>query len=92
MAVQIVRRPGVDVEFVDAFASRKWILDHVADEIRLTGQPHPKVYLLGKDFVETFDVHAMTTREPGAHIDGRRWWMALREYQTNEPIEPGAIA
>lgn len=69
MAIQLVRRPGVDsVNFEDAAASRAWIRDHVRDEVKVKGQVHPKVYLLGKGFVETFDLDAMSRKEPGADL------------------------
>jgi hypothetical protein len=117
----------VDVNFADPFASRAWIRNLVRQEIQLRGQPHPKIYLLGKNFVETLDLDSMSRREPGAHLgrtfqdlrrrnnvqrcfvvlggqgadpmgvmhhiavvfeeldvaDGRRWWLAIQEYQVD---------
>jgi hypothetical protein len=127
MAIQLVRRPGVGVDPTDAAASRAWVMEHVRQEVVLIGQPHPKIYLLGKDFLETFDVDAMRKQDPGAHLgctfqllrrlgnvercflvmgaegtdaqgkdrywavvfeeregtDGRLWWMAMLEYETD---------
>jgi len=125
MAIQLVRRPGVDgVDLADAAASRAWVRGHVRDQVMVKGQPHPKVYLLGDGFMETFDLDAMAKSDPGADLgrtfqllrrranlqrcflvlgakgvdadgvehtwavifeevdvaDGRRWWMAMLEY------------
>lgn len=43
-------------------------MEYVREQIKLLGQPHPKVYLLGKDFVEMLDVDAMRKREPDVHL------------------------
>ncbi|MEQ1505574.1 MAG: hypothetical protein ABMB14_25295 [Myxococcota bacterium] len=133
MPTQLVRRPGVDVNFRDPAASRAWITEHVRQEIKVRGQPLPKVYLLGADFVETLDLSAMSRQDAGAHVgmtfqlvrrrnnvercflvlglqgtdpagivhtwavvfeeldtaDGRRWWLAMLEYETDSATALG---
>lgn len=68
MAVQLARRPGLNVPWRDDDAARTWIRDHVGEEILTRGEPHPKIYLLGTDFVETLDIDAMLRKEVGAHV------------------------
>ncbi len=68
MVIQLVRRPGVDVDHRNPVASRAWIRRHVLEELRRIGQPHPKLYLLGDGFVETLDLDAMTRQDPDASL------------------------
>ena len=68
MPLQLVRRPGVEVDFGDPAASRAWLLDLVTQEIRLRGNPWPKIYLLGKGFVESLDLHELLLQDPTAHV------------------------
>ena len=68
MSVQLARRQGLAVDPADADASRAWICAHVRDEIVLRGQPHPKIFLLGRGFFDSLDLDAMGRRDPGAHV------------------------
>lgn len=77
MAIQLVARPGLPgVDFANPAASRAWICAHLREEVTLRGQPHPKVYLCGAGFIETFDLDAMARREPGC--DPGMTFQALR--------------
>lgn len=68
MAVQLARRQGLRVDPDDAAASRAWVCEHVREEIVLRGQPHPRIYLLGRGFVDMLDLDAMSRRDPGADV------------------------
>ena len=67
MSVPLQRHPfSADVN--DADEVRVALMDEIRTELRLRGEPHPRVYLVGDGYVDTLDLHRVATTEPDAHL------------------------
>lgn len=67
MSVPLQRQPfSADVH--DADEVRIALMDEIRTELRLRGEPHPRVYLVGDGYVDTLDLHRVATTEPDAHL------------------------
>lgn len=67
MALSLVRAAH-SVDVYDASATRDWLKDRIRQEIRLKGQPHPKILLIGDGHEEWLDLDAMAKQDRGADI------------------------
>lgn len=77
MSIPLVRRPGLPIDLNDPAASRAWVMERVRHQVQARGQARPQVWMLGWDFVETLDLVAVRTRDPGAHLGST--FQALRQ-------------
>lgn len=65
--MHLERRP-FDADVHDPDEVREALMAHVHAEIRLAGEPHARLYLIGDGHVDTLDLEALITDEPGAHV------------------------
>ncbi|MEQ1504302.1 MAG: hypothetical protein ABMB14_18825 [Myxococcota bacterium] len=69
-------RWNIDVDTKDAAEPRTWLMERVRQEVKLKGEPHPKLILLFTDHEEVFDLDAMAKKDRGA--SGGATFQALR--------------
>jgi len=75
MPITLERHPiPVDVHDIDGV--RAWLMDRIRTEVKLKGQPYPKIFLLADGYEETFDLNAMAASQPEA--DAAATFQALR--------------
>jgi hypothetical protein len=69
-------RRNIDVDTQDAEQTRTWLMARIREEVRLKGEPHPRLILLFADHEEVFDLDAMAKKDRGA--SGGATFQALR--------------
>ncbi len=63
-----LQRHSFSADVNDAEDVRIALMDEIRTELRLRGEPHPRVYLVGDGYVDTLDLHRVATTEPDAHL------------------------
>lgn len=67
MAIRLDRR-AFDADVHDPTEVREALMTLVQTEVRLRGEPHPRLYLTREGCIDALDLNALSTREPDAHV------------------------